>query len=133
MNTKTCSQKDCPKGYHVRGTVIQKTDKEKDVVNVDVEKRPKPNPWGQAGGKQGDNDKNVASFLGQMLLQQQEMMQQQQKLAEQQRTEHMQFQQQMLQMFSRMGGATESRSVSQIAPNQMGVMQQQPLNFRQVV
>ena len=133
MNTKTCSQKDCPKGYHVRGTVFKSADKEKDVVNDDVEKRPKPNPWGQAAGKQGDNDKNVASFLGQMLLQQQEMMQQQQKLAQEQRTEQMHFQQQLLQMMSRMGGATEGRSVSQIAPNQMGVMQQQPLNFRQVV
>ena len=128
MNTKTCSQKDCPKGYHVRGTVFKSADKEKDVVNDDVEKRPKPNPWGQAAGKQGDNDKNVASFLGQMLLQQQEMMQQQQKLAQEQRTEQMLFQQQWLQMMSRMGGATEGRSVSQIAPNQMGVMQQQPLH-----
>ena len=68
-----------------------------------------------------------------MLLQQQEMMQQQQKLAQEQRTEQMHFQQQLLQMMSRMGGATEGRLVSQIAPNQMGVMQQQPLNFRQVV
>ena len=77
------------------------------------------------GGSEKANDNNVASFLGQMLLQQQEMMQQIQQQAQQQKTEQMQFQQHMLQMIARMNGATESRPVSTTV--------QQPLNYRQVI
>ena len=93
-------------------------------------------PWEQekAVEKQPTSDNNIASFLGQMLLQQQEMMQQQQQQVQQQRNEQMQFQQQMLQMISRMGGATESRPVSPMVNNQMGAMLQPgPLSYRQVV
>ena len=140
MNTRKCPHKECKNGYHVKGTVIhQNVDKEREgvkereVVREDSENRPKTKPWEQAAEKRPENDNNIASFLGQMLLQQQEMMQQQQKLAQQQRTEQMQFQQHMLQMITRMGGAAETRPVSSMAPNQMGAMQQQPLSYRQVV
>ena len=138
MKTRKCSQKECKNGYHVKGTVIQQNqqNEEKEAEKKDTEQRPKMKPWEQekAVEKQPTSDNNVASFLGQMLLQQQEMMQQQQQQAQQQRNEQMQFQQQMLQMISRMGGATESRPVSPMVNNQMGAMLQPgPLSYRQVV
>ena len=80
------------------------------------------------------SDNNVASFLGQMLLQQQEMMKLQQNQAQQQRNELMQFQQQMLQMVSQMRGGTENRPGSPMVTNPMAaVLQPGPLTYRQVV
>ena len=133
MNTRKCPHKECKNGYHIKGTVIyQNGDKEREVARKDEESRPKIKPWEQTAEKRPDNDNNIASFLGQMMLQQQEMMQQQQQLAQQQKTEQMQFQQHMMQMIARMGGAAESRPVSTMAPN-LGAIPKQPLNYRQVV
>ena len=135
MNTRKCAHKECKNGYHVKGTVIQQKD-EKEAEKKDVEQRPKIKPWEKekAVVEQPNGDNNVASFLGQMLLQQQEMMKQQQQQAQQQRNEQMQFQQQMLQMITRMGGAAESRPVTPLVTNQMGAMLQPgPLSYRQVV
>ena len=129
MNTRKCAQKECKNGFHIKGTVIeQKEDKDgENGGRVGTQKAEKVKPWAQTnnGGSEKANDNNVASFLGQMLLQQQEMMQQIQQQAQQQKTEQMQFQQHMLQMIARMNGATESRPVS--------TMVQQPLNYRQVI
>ena len=129
MNTRKCAQKECKNGFHIKGTVIeQKEDKDgENGGRVETQKAEKVKPWAQTnnGGSEKANDNNVASFLGQMLLQQQEMMQQIQQQAQQQNTEQMQFQQHMLQMIARMNGATESRPVSTTV--------QQPLNYRQVV
>ena len=129
MNTRKCAQKECKNGFHIKGTVIeQKEDKDgENGGRVETQKAEKVKPWAQTnnGGSEKANDNNVASFLGQMLLQQQEMMQQIQQQAQQQKTEQMQFQQHMLQMIARMNGATESRPVSTTV--------QQPLNYRQVI
>ena len=130
MNTRKCTQNVCKNGYHIKGTVIQKEEKVDDKVGrgrVERQIGPKAKPWVQANPEETERakDNNVPSFLGQMLLQQQEMMQQIQQQAQQQRNEQMQFQQHMLQMIARMNGATESRPVGQ--------MVQQPLNYRQVV
>ena len=131
MNTRKCTKKDCTRGYHVKGTVIQEM-KESENAKLSTEQRAKePEEQPKTGEKEPASDKNVPSFLEQMLLQQQEMMQQMQQRAEQQRNEQMQFQQQMLQMFARMGGAAESRPVSPMVTNQM--MHQQPLSYRQMV
>ena len=134
MNTRKCAHKECKNGYHVKGTVIQQKDEKE--TEKKVEERPKTKPWEKEKpfAEQPNGDNNVASFLGQMLLQQQEMMQQQQQQAQQQRNEQMQFQQQMMQMISRMGGAAESRPVTPMVTNQMGAMLQPgPLSYRQVV
>ena len=132
MNTRKCPHKECKNGYHIKGTVMVENVGKEAEMRDEAKSQPKVTPWEQTTEKQAVNDNNVPSFLGQMLLQQQELMHQMQKRADQQRAEQMQFQQQMMQMIAQMGGTTGSRPGS----NQVGAMQQQPmqpLTYRQVV
>ena len=73
MNTRKCSHKECKNGYHVKGTVIQQKDEKE--ADKKGEQRPKVKQWEKENAveKQTTPDNNVASFLEQMLLQQQEM------------------------------------------------------------
>ena len=123
MNAKKCSNtKDCSNGYHVKGTVVTKEKPAKPVVKQDnqatpanhiVPKCPQPKGQEKQPETEASNNGNLSSFLGQLILQQQEMMQQQQQV----RQEQLQMQQQMMQLMSRMAGSTESR-----APSPMMVM-----------
>ena len=124
MNAKKCSNtKDCSNGYHVKGTVVTKEKPAKPVVKEDnqatpanhiVPKCPQPKGQEKQPETEASNNGNLSSFLGQLILQQQEMMQQQQQA----RQEQLQMQQQMMQLMSRMAGSTESRAPSPM----MGVM-----------
>ena len=124
MNAKKCiNTKDCSNGYHVKGTVVTKEKPAKSVAreenqatpaNHNVLKSPQPNEQEKQPETEASNNGNLSSFLGQLILQQQEMMQQQQQA----RQEQLQMQQQMMQLMSRMAGSTESRATSPI----MGVM-----------
>ena len=123
MNAKKCSNtKDCSNGYHVKGTVVTKERPAKPVkednqatpANHIVPKCPQPKGQEKQPETEASNNGNLSSFLGQMILQQQEMMQQQQQA----RQEQLQMQQQMMQLMSRMAGSTESRGPSPM----MGVM-----------
>ena len=124
MNAKKCSNtKDCSNGYHVKGTVVTKEKPAKPVVKEDnqatpanhiVPKCPQPKGQEKQPETEASNNGNLSSFLGQLILQQQEMMQQQQQV----RQEQLQMQQQMMQLMSRMAGSTESRAPSPM----MGVM-----------
>ena len=123
MNTKKCGNtKDCSNGYHVKGTVVTKERPAKPVkednqatpANHIVPKCPQPKGQEKQPETEASNNGNLSSFLGQMILQQQEMMQQQQQA----RQEQLQMQQQMMQLMSRMAGSTESRVPSPM----MGVL-----------
>ena len=104
MNQKKCSNaKDCPNGYHVKGTVVVKEGQFTKSSVKDKEDFPslqKPakaqisqQPKARAQGAEVSQNSQFSSFLGQLLQQQQEMRQEQQ-----------QMQQQMMQMMSRMTG-----------------------------
>ena len=131
MNTKKCSNsKDCKNGYHVKGTILTKELKsERPVLKEDFPalpaaakgpKNPHPNEKEKQQETATSNNSNLGSFLEQLLLQQQEMMQQQQQV----RREQMQMQQHVMQLMSRLAGASESRAPSPM----MGTMSM-PSNF----
>ena len=127
MNSKKCSNgKECSNGYHVKGTVVTKemisakpVRKEREdfpplPTNANVPKFTQSKGQEKQPETETSNNSNLSSFLGQLLLQQQEIMQQQQQA----RQEQLQMQQQMLQLMSRMAGPTESRAPTPM----MGVM-----------
>ena len=116
MNTKKCEHfKDCPNGYHVKGTVSsgQKSEKanekgkEKNFSKVTENKEPERTKKAQEPktSSTGENNLNLGSFLDQIFQQQQEMIAEQEK----QRKDQMLMQQQMMQMMARLGGALEGR------------------------
>ena len=121
MNHKKCSNpKDCPNGYHVKGTVIAKDEqmarsKVKDredfpalPQNAKTPTVPQPKAQERVQQDEVSPNSNFSTFLGQLLQQQQEMRQEQQ-----------QMQQQMMQLMSRMVGTPpESRPQSPM----MGMM-----------
>ena len=112
MNTKKCDHlKNCPNGYHVKGTVFtgQKEERksEKNLSKVPLKKEPERMRKAQEPKtlSPGENNSNVSSFLDQIFQQQQNMIAEQEK----QRKDQMLLQQQMMQMMARLGGALEGR------------------------
>ena len=81
MNAKKCiNTKDCSNGYHVKGTVVTKEKTTKPVVREEnqatpVPKCPQPKEQEKQTEREASNSGNLSSFLGQLILQQQEMMQ----------------------------------------------------------
>ena len=104
MNTKKCDHlKECPNGYHVKGTVLsgQKEEKKPEMKESErMRKAQEPKTLSP-----GEDNTNLSSFLDQIFKQQQEMVAEQEK----QRKDQMQMQQQMMQMMARLGGALEGR------------------------
>ena len=99
MNTKQCiNLKDCSNGYHVKGTVATKEGKKE---SPNEEKKEKEKEKESLQEKEGSN---MASFLGQLLLSQQEMKKQQ--------DQQWLHQQQMMNMFMAKLGGLESRPSS---------------------
>ena len=121
MNQKKCSNpKDCPNGYHIKGTVVVKEGhfakasvKEKEDFpplekSAKTPKHHQPKPQEKEQEAEVSLNNQFSSFLGQLLQQQQEMRQEQQ-----------QMQQQMMHLMSRMAGTSpESRPTSPM----MGMM-----------
>ena len=113
VNTKKCDHlKDCPNGYHVKGTVFtgQKEESEKSEKNSSkVPQKKEPERMRKAQEPKtlspGENNSNLSSFLDQIFQQHQDMMTEQEK----QRKDQMLMQQQMMQMMARLGGALEGR------------------------
>ena len=121
MNQKKCSNpKDCPNGYHIKGTVVVKEGhfakasvKEKEDFpplekSAKTPKHHQSKPQEKEQEAELSQNSQFSSFLGQLLQQQQEMRQEQQ-----------QMQQQMMHLMSRMAGTSpESRPTSPM----MGMM-----------
>ena len=89
MNTRQCNNlKDCSNGYHLKGTVAAtKEDKKEKEPHKEKKKEQEKEK------EKVNDDNNMASFLGQILLQQQEM-----------KTRQDQQWQQMMLFMSKMGG-----------------------------
>ena len=103
MNTRQCSNpKDCNHGYHVKGTVAAIKEGQKEVPKEKMKEPEKKKMQDNTVKEKEDN--NVASFLGQLLLQQQEMKKQQDQQWLQQ--------QQMMQLFMTKMGGVDSRPTS---------------------
>ena len=101
MNTRLCSNlKDCNNGYHVKGTVATCKEGKKEFSKEQSKEQEKE----KVQEKVRDKEDNVASFLGQLLLQQQEMKKQQDQQWMQQ--------QQMMQLFMTKMGGMDSRPAS---------------------
>ena len=99
MNTRKCGNlKDCSNGYHLKGTVGAKEDKKVKEPNKE-----KKNELEKEKETEKD-DNNLGSFLGQILLQQQEMKTRQ--------DQQWQQQQQMMQLFLSKIGGLDSRPSS---------------------
>ena len=127
MNTKKCSNsKDCPNGYHVKGTVVAEVvapRKEKQGLPFQQPKGPEvPQPRSQGKKAEASSGRSLDSFLGQLLQQQQEMMQQ----AQQTRQEQMQIQQQVMHLMARMAAPAEMRTPSPT----MGAMSNNPMGMQ---
>ena len=125
MNQKKCSNaKECPHGYHVKGTVAVKEGQlAKSSVREKEDFPPLQKPANTANFHQSKTQEKaredevsqksqLSSFLGQLLQHQQEMRQEQQ-----------QMQQQMMHLMSRMAG-TDSRP-----PSPMMGMMNMPTNL----
>ena len=117
MNTKKCTHlNNCPNGYHIKGTVVVKDHdhpRSKSRESQDPHPPPPPGPTvAQPGAlkKQPEvsSSKDIDSFLGQLLKQQQEMMHQ----AQQARQDQIQMQQQMMLLMARMHPMAEARTPS---------------------
>ena len=81
-----------------------------------------PQPGSQGKKAEASSGRNLDSFLGQLLQQQQEMMQQ----AQQTRQEQMQIQQQVMHLMARMAAPAEMRTPSPT----MGAMSNNPMGMQ---